>query len=84
MFNLKGITKATWVRMVAMLLVWINLVSVAVFNFELLPFDEAAIYEGVSIFLTFAVTTWTAWKNNSVTKEAQMVDKKLEDIKERK
>lgn len=64
-----------------MLLVWVNLVSVAVFNFELLPFDEAAIYEGVSIFLTFAVTTWTAWKNNSVTEEGQYVDKTLKELK---
>lgn len=80
--NLKNVTKATWVRMITLLLVLANLISTYIFGFVLLPFEEQDLNEGVSIFLTIVVSFWTAWKNNSFTKNAQQADIHLKNIKE--
>lgn len=81
--NLKNVATGTWVRIITLFLVLINLISVSIFNFNLLPFEEESISEGVSIALTIVVTIWTTWKNNAFTKKAQMADQYLERIKEK-
>ena len=73
-FNLKGVTPATWVRIIATILVAVNLIAVEVFNFQLLPFTDEEIYEGVSALVSVLVVFWVAWKNNSITAEAQEGD----------
>lgn len=83
-FNWRGVTKATWVRIVALFLVWANQVCNAFFDFQLLPFTDEQIYEGVSIALTFIVTVWTTWRNNSFTEEAQVADQYLKSVREGK
>lgn len=75
--NLKGVNKATWVRLAAFLLVFLNQVAVSIFEFQLLPFTDAQIYEGVSIVVTTLVSIYTAWKNNSLTESAQEADQLL-------
>lgn len=75
--NLKEVSKATWVRMIALFLVLINQISVSFLGFELLPFGEEQIYEGVSVVVLVIVTIWTSWKNNSFTEKAQKADKHL-------
>lgn len=79
--NLKGVTKATWARIVTLLLALINQISISLFNFQLLPYTDEQIYEGVSTLLTVSVTIWTAWKNNSFTYEAQQADKVMKSLK---
>lgn len=79
--NFKGVDRATWVRIIVLFLMLSNLVSVSLFNFQLIPFSDEEVYETVSTVLTVLVTFWTAWSNNSFTKEAQRADKYLEGLK---
>ncbi|BBU40682.1 phage holin [Aeribacillus composti] len=79
--NWKGVTKSTWIRIITLFLVLINQVSISFFHFQLLPFTDEEIYEGVSVVLTVIVSMWTAWKNNSLTKKAQQADHYLESFK---
>ncbi|WP_405101390.1 SPP1 phage holin family protein [Oceanobacillus sp. FSL H7-0719] len=72
--NLKGVTKATWARIITLFLALANQVSISIFNYQLLPFDDAAIYEGVSTALTVVAAIIAGHKNNSVTVEAQKGD----------
>lgn len=80
--NLKNVTVGTWVRVITLFLVFINLISTSLFNFTLLPFSEEDLNQGVSVFLTVIVSLWTAWKNNSFTKPAQLADSNLKALKE--
>lgn len=81
--NWKGVAKETWVRIIALFLIWVNLISVSIFDFELIPFSDAQIYEGVSVLLTVLVTFWTTWKNNDFTPEAQEFIAKMRETKKK-
>lgn len=83
-FNFKGVSKDTWVRIIVMFLVLINLVSTNLFNYQLIPFSDEQINNFVSTGLTVVVTIWTAYKNNSVTTAAQEADKVMKNLKEGK
>ena len=61
-------------RFVALGIVLINSI-LTIFNINPIPFSQEEAYGIVSIILTCAVAIYTAWKNNSVTKEAKMADK---------
>lgn len=80
--NLKNVTKDTWVRIIVLFLVLVNLISTSMFGVVLLPFAEESLYQGVSVLLTIIVTFWTTWKNNSFTKEAQAADRYLKNLKQ--
>ena len=82
--NIKNVDKSVWVRVVALILVLANQISVSFFEFKLLPFADEEIYEGVSIVVTTLVAFWTSWKNNSFTDEAQIADEYLRQEKELK
>lgn len=45
------------------------------FNINPIPFSQEETYGIVSTILTCGVAIYTAWKNNSITKEAKMADK---------
>lgn len=45
------------------------------FNVNPIPFSQEEAYGIVSAILTCGVAVYTAWKNNSVTKEAKIADK---------
>ena len=79
--NFKNVSKDVWVRVIALFLVWLNLISVHFFGFELIPYADEQIYEGISILLTVAITFWSSWKNNSFTEAGQKADKLLEELK---
>ena len=74
-FNFKGVTGDTWGRIISMFLILVNLVANELFNFQLIPFEDEQIYDGVSVLLFILVSFWTAWKNNSFTQKAQEADK---------
>lgn len=82
MLNLSGVDKITWIRLVTLFIALVNQVSISIFSFEILPFNNEEIYEFISIVVTIAATTWATWKNNSLTKEAQMTDEHLKRLKE--
>lgn len=69
--NLKGVQTATWVRIIGLLVILVNQVSVSIFNFQLVPFGDEEIYEGVSTILTIVISIVTAWKDTPVTAAAQ-------------
>lgn len=79
--NLKGITKATWTRLIVLVILLINQISISVFGFALIPFNDEQIYEAVSTVLTVIIAIIASYKNNSITSNAQQADKYLNDKK---
>lgn len=79
-FNFKAVPITTWVRIVGLFIILINQVSVSIFNFQLIPFGDEEIYEGVSTILTIIMSVLATWKDTPVTAAAQeghRVTKKL-------
>lgn len=74
------IKKDTIIRLVVLILVLINqvLCSKGIIEFE---FDENNIYELVSTIATILISLWSAWKNNSFTKNAIRADEYLADLR---
>lgn len=74
------IKKDTIIRLIVLALVLLNqvLCSAGVINFEV---EEDKIYEGVSTLATIFISLWTAWKNNSITKNAIKADEYLNKLK---
>lgn len=74
------IKKDTIIRLIVLALVLLNqiLCSTGVINFEI---EEDKIYEGVSTIATIFISLWTAWKNNSITKDAIKADEYLAKLK---
>lgn len=82
--NFRNVDKATWARIVVLVLTLANQVSISFFNFQLLPYSDEQLYEAVSTALTVGAAIWAGWKNNSLTKEAQQADEYLKELKEHK
>lgn len=82
--NLKGVPTTAYVRIIGLVLVLANQVSVSVFEFQLIPFADEEIYEGVSTVLTILMSVVATWKDTPVTVAAQeghRVTKKLKGEK---
>lgn len=67
-------------RFIALGVVLINSV-LTMFNINPIPFSQEEAYGIVSTILTCGVAIYTAWKNNSITKEAKMADKVMLALK---
>lgn len=78
--NLKGVTVGTWTRLVTLLLVTANLIA-STLGYKLIPFEDDQIQEFVSALLVGIVSIYSAWKNNSITAEAQEADQILKEKK---
>lgn len=62
-------------RIIVLMVVLINQIVIAVCNKPIIPgLDESEAYNIVSTILTFIVSTYAAWKNNSFTKNAIAAD----------
>ena len=61
-------------RFVALGVVLVNSILTTL-NINPIPFSQEEVYGIISTILTCGITIYTAWKNNSVTKEAKMADK---------
>lgn len=79
--NIKNVDKSVWVRIIALFLVLINQISISFFDFQLIPYADEQIYEGVSVVVTTAIAFWTTWKNNSFTESAQQADVYMKEQK---
>ncbi len=72
--------KQAIVRLIVLAIVLINQ-ALVVAGWNPLPFSEDQIYEGVSIVATVITSLWAWWKNNSITKEAQVADDYMKKLK---
>lgn len=62
-------------RIIVLFIVLINQIVLAIWNKPIIPgLDESEAYNIVSTVLTFIVSTYAAWKNNSFTKNAIAAD----------
>ena len=73
--------KEAIIRLVVLLVLLLNN-ALLLIGKNPLPWSEEEIYLGVSTVATFLVTLWTYWKNNNITKEAQVSQAYLKDLKE--
>lgn len=74
------VKKETIIRLVVLTIVIINqiLVSTGIIDFII---EENQIYELVSLLAITLVPIWTAWKNNSLSKNAIKADEYLKQLK---
>jgi len=79
MENLK-IDKAVIIRLIVVALAVVNKIAISQ-GFALLPFSENDVYQFGSDILLVGAVLWTAWKNNSLTKDAIRADSMLEYYK---
>lgn len=79
--NLKGVPAATWVRIIGLFIILANQVSVSIFNFQLVPFGDEEIYEGISTILTIVISVFATWKDTPVTVAAQKGHKVTKELK---
>lgn len=77
-FNFKSVKPVVWVRILALFLSFLNLIAIELFDYQLLPYTDEEIYNGVSVIITVVISIYTTWKNNSFTEEAQEADKLIE------
>ena len=67
-------------RLIVALVPVINIILVY-FNMSPLPFDSDEVNAGLSAIISVAGIFWAWWKNNNITFEAQLAQKKLEQYK---
>lgn len=72
--------KQAIVRLIVLAIVLINQ-ALVVAGWNPLPFSEEQIYEAVSTVATVVIALWAWWKNNSITKEAQVADEFMNELK---
>lgn len=68
-----NITKGTIIRTIVLIFALTNQ-GLTIAGKSPLPFDDAAVAEGVSMILTAAASLWAWWKNNSFTRSAIAAD----------
>lgn len=68
-----AVTVETKIRTTLFFIAWLNQVF-AFFGAPTLELDFAEVYGVVSSILTFAISVWAWWKNNSFTKPALLGD----------
>lgn len=71
------------IRLIVLAILLINQ-ALVVFGFNPLPYSQEEIYEAVSSVAVVAMSLYTWWTNNSVTKEAQEADEYLNELKVKK
>ena len=74
------ISKDTIVRTIVAAIALLNSVLI-MFGKTPLDLDENIIYVVVSGIATIATTFWVWWKNNSITQNALLADKYLDDLR---
>lgn len=70
-------------RTVALFVVLINQMLVLL-GWNPLPFGQEQAYEGVTALLTFVMSVWAWWENNSFTGAAKQADEYMKELKGKK
>lgn len=73
---ISGVSVGTWVRLVLLLLAFINL-TLQSFGVKTIPVDSENVSAGVSIAFAAVCAAVSYWENNSFTQAAQAADKVL-------
>lgn len=80
--NLSGVTNDTWVRLIILSLTSLNMIlnqlGITYFTNE----DINAWYDVISVLVACASAVWCAWKNNSLTLNAQKADEFLKTLRD--
>ena len=82
-FNFKGVPLSVWARLITLLAVTANLIA-SLMGYKLIPFEDEQIADFISGALMAGVSFYTAWKNNSLTIEAQEADALMKAKKSQK
>lgn len=72
-----------FIRLLALVLVLLNQ-ALTTFGLNPLPFSDEQLYEGSSYVVLTMVAVWNWWKHNNVTKESQVAQVELEQLKKKK
>ena len=78
--DLKKVTAGTWVRVVLFLLGVVNYFLTA-FGIDIIKFDNEQITQLVNAVYIAVTGSYTLWKNNNFTAEAQEAQQYLDDMK---
>lgn len=73
-------TKETLIRTVVLAVTLINQILI-MFGKNVLSIAESDVYTTASTLVTIGASIWAWWKNNSVTKEAQIADEYMKELK---
>lgn len=73
---ISGVSLGTWVRLVLLLLAFVNL-TLQSFGVRTIPVDSENVGAGVSIAFAAVCAAVSYWENNSFTQAAQTADKVL-------
>lgn len=79
-FNLKEVSKETVSRLIILGIVIVNAI-LKMAGLMPINIDNSDIYNLITAVSTIAVPLYTAWKNNSITVEAQGADKVMKILK---
>lgn len=79
--NLKGVSKEVWVRLIVLVLAFVNQFLTAS-GMNPIAVSETELYVVLSGIVTVGVALWNAWKNNSLTASAQQSDIMMQNLKE--
>lgn len=79
--NLKGVSKEVWVRLIVLVLAFVNQFLTAS-GMNPIAVSETELYAVLSGIVTVGVALWNAWKNNSLTASAQQSDIMMQNLKE--
>ncbi len=78
--NVKNGKKNAIINLIVYLILAVNSTLVAL-GYQPLPFDEEAIYQGISALALAVYGLWVWWKNNNITDEAVQAQSELEKLK---
>ena len=74
------VKKDTIIRTVILVLALVNQILTST-GHSLIPISDEQITELISLVFTIGASVWAWWKNNSFTKEAQVADDLLKQMK---
>ena len=75
--NLRHVKPETIIRTIVLIIALINQ-FLSMTGHAVLPFSDAEIEQGVSLFITAAAAIWAWWKNNSFTQDHIEADAMVE------
>lgn len=71
------------IRLITLLVLLAN-EALILFGKNPLPYSEEQIYEIISTFILVVAAIWSWWKNNNITKSAQIAQEYLNGLKKKK
>ena len=73
-------TNDVFIRIIVLIIALVNQTLTATGK-NPLPFSDDTVYEAATLIVTIVASLWAGWKNNSITKSAQLCDKVMRCLK---